>query len=210
MRPAAPDRAVTAGMRRGPLAAATAGERRQLHLLALLAATLAALAAWQVVADAEDETLTGIAMPVRPPPAAAAAPARAGGGTDTASILERPVFSPSRSRMAPIAPAQAAPPPPPPPEAPPLSATWQLLGLSQSEGQAVALLRPASGGAVTRLRQGEAIEGEWVLAGIEQRRSAVFARGEERQSLALPSAAPPSAAGPGGGMGGGGGNEEDE
>lgn len=199
MRPAAPE----------PRAASTG---RQRHLLALLAVTLAALAAWQVVADAEDEPLSGIAMPVRPPPQAPGAAARMG-GADTAAILERPVFSPTRSRMAPIAPAQAAPPPPPPEEPPPLSEGWQLLGLGLADGQAVALVRPVAGGAVLRLRQGEAIEGDWVLAGVEQRRSAIFARGEDRQALALPSAAPADAApraGGGAGFGLAGGGNEDE
>lgn len=169
-----------------PRPPASPRERRETRVLALLAATLAGLAAWQVMAGPEEEPL-GIAMPVRPP-AAPASPGSgpAGAAPDTAAILDRPLFSEARRRVAPIAVAQAAPPPPP---AAPLSAEYTLLGLFRTEGTLVALLRQGGrGGAVLRLRAGEEL-GDWTLAGAEGARAVAFTRAGERQVLALPAAA---------------------
>lgn len=170
--------------------------RREIAGLGLLALCLAGLAAWQVLAEPEDEPL-GVAMPVRPPPVAALRNSDAPAGPDAAAIVERPLFSEARRRAAPIAAAQAAPPPPPPAApAPPLSATHRLVGISLAGDQVVALLREGSGREATllRLRSGDQL-GDWTLAGLERPRTLRFERGEEHQLLALPDAAASSAAG---------------
>lgn len=168
-----------------PRPPASARQRRETRLLGLLAVTLAGLAAWQVAAGSGEEPL-GIAMPVRPPAAPAPPGPAAGTAPDTAAILDRPLFSEARRRAAPIAVAQAAPPPPP---AAPLSAEYTLLGLFRTGETLVALLRQGGrGGALLRLRAGEAL-GDWTLAGAEGARAVVFTRAGERQLLALPAAA---------------------
>lgn len=170
--------------------AAAARQRRETALLGLLALCLAGLAAWQVALREEEEPL-GIAMPVRPPAAAPAGAAPGAAGPDAAAILDRPLFSEARRRAAPIAAAYAAPSPAAAaaPE-PPLAASWQLIGISQADGQVTALLRQggARGTTTMRLRSGEQL-GAWTLEGVENRRALVFVRGEERQLLALPAAA---------------------
>lgn len=185
-------------------------ERRETRLLGLLALSLAALAAWQAAGPGEAEDAPAIAMPVRPPGAAAAAPGGAAGGeADIAAILERPLFSQGRGRVAPIAAAQAAPAPPAPPAAPPLSERFQLLGITRGAGgRLTVLLREkgaGQGAEVIRLRAGDALE-DWTLLAEPPaggpRRAVVLARDGEgegaRQVLALPSAAPPGASGGGG------------
>jgi hypothetical protein len=165
---------------------------RETMLLAALAVSLLGLAVWQVAVEGEDELL-GVAMPVRPPAVVTAGSGdAAGAGPDTAVILDRPLFSEARRRVVPIATAQAAPPPPaPPPPEPPLSARYELIGLSRAEGAVVALIREKGGEAkVRQLRSGEQLQG-WALADMEQRRAVVFARGDRRQALTLPSVARP-------------------
>jgi hypothetical protein len=161
--------------------------RREVWGLALLALTLAGLAGWQLLAP-EEEALPGIAMPVRPP--TQAAPAQpAADRPELTDILERPVFTPARRRYLPVAEALAAPPPPPKPADPPLSDSYQLMGLTSAGGQVTALLRAATGGALLRLRSGEQLEG-WTLAGLAGRRTLAFERDGERQLLAPPGIEP--------------------
>jgi hypothetical protein len=165
------------------------GRQRDTLLLGALAVTLAGLAAWQL-ALAEEEPL-GVAMPVRPPAVQVGAGPGGAAAADTAAIIERPLFSEARRRVAPIAVAQAAPPPPVAAAAPPpLSSTHQLVGLVGLGDQVIALVRAGSGkeGAVSRLRLGDQLAG-WTLDGTDRRRAVVFTRGEERQTLALPAAA---------------------
>lgn len=154
--------------------------RRETRLLGMLAMTLAALAAWQVLAVFDDAP-GAIAQPVRLPAAASAAGEAA--AVDTAAITERPLFVPTRRRAMPIAAAVAAEPPPPPPVR--LASRFQLVGIVVTEGRAAALLRAGAAGATVRVREGEAIE-DWILAGTAPGRAAVFARGEERETLRLP------------------------
>lgn len=171
-------------------APAAARGGRETRLLGLLAMTLAALAAWQALAVFDDAPVT-IAQPVR------LAPATAGGADsaplDTAEITERPLFVPTRRRAMPIAVAVAAPPPPPPPVQ--LSSRFQLVGLVVTDGRTAALLRSGASGPTLRVRQGEPLE-DWVLEGTSPgngpSRGAVFARGEERETLRLPRFAGPA------------------
>lgn len=167
-------------------------------LLATLALTLTASAAWQLATDSAEHwpiaANAGAGAPAAAQPPSAGGPPEA---RDTSAITERPLFVRTRRLPAPIAAAIAAEAPPPPP-APPLATRYQLLGISRAAGDTTALLREVAGARMLRLRSGEQLGG-WTLAGIEGRRVLRFERGDESQTLTLEAKATRRTAGQPGG-----------
>lgn len=114
--------------------------------------------------------------------------------TSLTATTERPMFSPSRRRPIPPAPPPvAAPPPPPEPvAAAPEQIPLKLLGTITNPKGGIAICFILATNEVVRLRTGESHDG-WILRGVHAR-EAVFEKGTERTTLALPSADDPQVA----------------
>jgi hypothetical protein len=102
-------------------------------------------------------------------------------------LRRRPLFNASRRPVPPPTPAAAAPPPAPAPPAPrPPPALLQLIvvGVAIEPGRRVVLVRPAPGGAVSMLQEGQTLEG-WRLEQIETN-AAIFRNGSAEMQVSLP------------------------
>jgi hypothetical protein len=99
------------------------------------------------------------------------------------AAVERPLFSPSRSQAMTAAPVEPIP----------TLAGFSLIGIAISPDERVAMLVPAGGGGLTRLREGESYEG-WSAVSIEPDH-VVFRQGDVEERLYLDfNLSPPAAA----------------
>lgn len=115
---------------------------------------------------------------------AATTPSIAGSAIDEASVLERPIFEPSRKRR---------PPPPaaeeqarPVAERAPLSRLdgYRVVGLVLAANAAIALVERPGGGEALRIGRGDVVEG-WMAASVSDR-GIDFVQQGEHLTLSIP------------------------
>ena len=117
--------------------------------------------------------LESVDVPAAQPPAA----------MSFSSIVERPLFSPTRRPPEPAPPPELAPPAPAPPPPPPPPIDFSLVGVALSEGQRVALVQRQADGSVHRVIEGSEVLG-WKAIRIEAE-AALFRSGDRQEELRL-------------------------